>query len=500
MKKSIRHVFSEGTELDPSSEASHQRRAPHHASGGGHHGPGGGHHGPGGGHHGPGGGHHGPLGPKTPRRPLKHPKHKKRRPPVKKTPKSTTTTSTTTTTTPAPLPPLEFLQGEFDARLRHLNATCSKWRLGKWADGTAPQLEDDAKVVSSLPSNARYQALFVAKEKNISFCPIARAGSNWVAKRLLELSGLVSEQQMKALRQPPAVLARHRYPFLSSWDLYPVVLAQSTNLMVVRHPFDRLLSYYRGELEEAKKNPNGFLTYGRRIVAKYRQKPEFKKEPTFGEYIHFLLDQDEKYMDESWHSVAKRCTPCHIPYNVIGRYESLWRDVSFAWATAGQFLDSEDYPVNEITSEIRRKYFSQLSLGDMIRLHKKYKLDFELFGYTLEEHLSYASTGDDSFDPAQLALLPRADTSYLLKVELTKEGKEEETHIVKEQGNRKESLSVTERVEEDNEEENEESDDGSGEEDFSESGEENLVQADENSDGGVDITKHSLGSVEVQRS
>ena len=45
----------------------------------------------------------------------------------------------------------------------------------------------------------------------------------------------------------------------------------------------------------------------------------------------------------------------------------------------------------------------------MVKLHDLYKLDFELFGYTLEEHLSFATKYDDNFDPEKLLGLPNSE-------------------------------------------------------------------------------------------
>ena len=33
----------------------------------------------------------------------------------------------------------------------------------------------------------------------------------------------------------------HSFPYLSSWEKYPVVLGQSLNAIMTRHPLDRLL-------------------------------------------------------------------------------------------------------------------------------------------------------------------------------------------------------------------------------------------------------------------
>ena len=109
-------------------------------------------------------------------------------------------------------------------------------------------------------------------ENKLTFCPIGKSAANWISKRMLQLTGEFGSTQLDRLQEPPSVIARHRFPFLSSWEKYSTVLSESTNMIFVRHPFDRLLQYYRDSLENAKKNPNEYLLYGRRIAAKYRKK------------------------------------------------------------------------------------------------------------------------------------------------------------------------------------------------------------------------------------
>jgi len=76
-------------------------------------------------------------------------------------------------------------------------------------------------------------------------------------------------------------------------DLILQVLQQSLKMLVVRHPFARLLSAYRDKLEHntAERARHGaahfFRKYGRKIVAKYRKQGDenHKPEPTFQEFV-----------------------------------------------------------------------------------------------------------------------------------------------------------------------------------------------------------------------
>ncbi|XP_064092572.1 carbohydrate sulfotransferase 10-like [Macrobrachium nipponense] len=333
---------------------------------------------------------------------------------------SRSTSSTTTTTTTTPIPPFEddIMREEQQRRLDILQETCTRWNLGLWAKGNNSNVTDEEKsALSTLPKNPLYQALLVSEKYHMAVCPVARAGIQWLSRRLLQLLGKFDERQLLHLQEPPSAIARHNFPYLSSWEKYPSVLSNSVTLLMARHPLDRLLASYRYLLEDPERNPHGYLHYGRRIVRSYRLAPGHGKAPTFEEFVRFLLARDMSHMEEAWQPAIRRCTPCHIPYNVITHYETLWHDVQWAWKKAGLgSLNTTDYVQYTMTPEIRRQYFSELTLAQVLQLYQKYKLDFDLYGYSLEEHMAYARPGDEAPDLKLMAIVPRKNTDNLQKL------------------------------------------------------------------------------------
>lgn len=330
---------------------------------------------------------------------------------------SSSTTTTTTTTTTTPLPPLEddIMIEEQQRRLDILHKACTRWNFGLWSQGENSNLTVEEKAaLSTLPKSPLYQALIVSEKDHLAVCPTARTGIQWLSRRLLQLTGKFDAHHLLRLQEPPSAIARHSFPYLSSWEKYPIVLAQSITMLMGRHPLDRLLASYRYLLEDPERNPHGYLHYGRRIVRMYRQVPGHGKGPTFEEFVKFLLARDMHHMEEAWQPVTRRCTPCHIQYNMIIHYETLWHDVQWAWKKAGfNSLNTTDYVQYTLTPDIRRQYFSELTIVQVLQLYTKYKLDFELFGYSLEEHMAYARPGDEPLDSALMADLPQPNSDHL---------------------------------------------------------------------------------------
>lgn len=287
--------------------------------------------------------------------------------------------------------------------------------MGLWASGQTNNFTEEEKLsIAAVPKIPLYQALLVSEEKRLAVCPVVKAGSQWLSRRLLQLTGKFTSTQLYRLHEPPSAVARYNFPYLSSWEKYPVVLEQCVTMLMGRHPLDRLLASYRHVLEDPESNPHGYLHYGKRIVRAYRKGPTPSKGPTFEEFVRFLLEHDSHHLDEAWHPIIRRCTPCHIPYNVVVHYETLWHDVQWAWKKAGLGpLNTTDYFVQTITPQVRREYFSELTLAQIIALYRKFKLDFDIFGYTLEEHIAYAKPGDEAIDPTLMNSLPRQNTDLL---------------------------------------------------------------------------------------
>ncbi|XP_076065933.1 carbohydrate sulfotransferase 14-like [Oratosquilla oratoria] len=323
-------------------------------------------------------------------------------PPRRKMVKSSTTT--TTTTTPVPVPPHEVLMQLQKEKLDQLWSTCSKWRQGLWQDATGDSLTEEEKILakpvfSYMPRIPAYQMLLTSERLGLAFCPIRRTGASWVAKRLLVASGNYKEEELYKLSQPTLELARRQYPFLKAWEDYPIFLRNATTMLITRHPVDRLIASYRHTLEDAKKNYQGYVKYGKRISRMMRQGETHWKsrEPTFREFVQYLLERDIRYFDDEWQPLTRRCTPCHIPFNVILQYETLWNDAHYAWGQTPSVkpINTTDYVTYSLTPDSKVKYVSQLTSKELMSLYHRYQLDFDLFGYTLDDYLPYTMSKEE---------------------------------------------------------------------------------------------------------
>ena len=77
---------------------------------------------------------------------------------------------------------------------------------------------------------------------------------------------------------------------------------------------------------ERNKVQRFYKLYGREILQKYRKKqptePKYKNAPTFREFIDYLVDLPLRRLDIHWLPTYLQCMPCHIKYDILGRYDT----------------------------------------------------------------------------------------------------------------------------------------------------------------------------------
>jgi len=157
----------------------------------------------------------------------------------------------------------------------------------------------------------------------------------------------------------------------------------------VRHPFERLISAYNDKLVEN----NSFyrMNYGRKIIRQYRMNPseeslELGHDVRFAEFVQFVIDEwrTGQLMDVHWRPMVDLCTPCHVHYDVIGKFETLKLDADFVLHSINQTRVPEFPQLHPVISKSSAKlYAAQLTEQQLNSiLFRVYKYDFEIFDYS----------------------------------------------------------------------------------------------------------------------
>ncbi|XP_014230650.1 carbohydrate sulfotransferase 11-like [Trichogramma pretiosum] len=306
-------------------------------------------------------------------------------------------------------------------RRARVQRVCQKYRLGPYR---TPDFEQEFRE----PPAPQYSVFYIDRAHNISYCPIYKAGSTtWIYNMCL-LNG-AEEAELASGKEQISMIARRLMPEIDL-PLAESLLNSSAKLLIVRHPFERLLSAYRDKLENSVAGrEHGTLhfykKFGSKIVAKFRDenvsppredqfvrvpgKPEpAGVEPTFREFVEYLVNTDlANYGDDHWMPYYLFCTPCLVDYDFIAKVETLARDQAYvihrlgldeaikprwqhAVGSSSNASSSSSPSINRV-SDLAKIYFGQLTQRQLRKLHDKFRLDLELFGYSAEEYYDYAT-------------------------------------------------------------------------------------------------------------
>ncbi|XP_043284079.1 carbohydrate sulfotransferase 11-like isoform X1 [Venturia canescens] len=183
--------------------------------------------------------------------------------------------------------------------------------------------------------------------------------------------------------------------------------------LVVRHPFQRLVSSYRDRIEDNSRftaqawiyvprifrvtRPELFRSNGsegnglQRIFDSHKR---LKLVPSFKEFIVWLLNQPSEKEDDHWSQYHKQCSICNVNFDYILNLDNYTiNDVTYIFKRLQ--LDEKRAYLPKIQSSRGGKsdfartceYFNELSRTLVIRLYERYKIDFEMFGYRHEDYV-----------------------------------------------------------------------------------------------------------------
>jgi len=285
---------------------------------------------------------------------------------------------------------------------RRLNVqnVCSKYGLGP-GSGPAKQTAQQTKNINELGllseewsflKRINWLYIYWSQQNSLTWCKVPKAGSSTWTYNFLKLAGV--DRKSHIHRE-----LRNFFPKQSNNK----VMQGTFRFMVVRHPFERILSAYRDKLEDLSRDLEArdghyYTMYGKQIVAEFRSKKNKNLtnvlEPTWREFITYILNTPVTKYDEHWMPIWMLCSPCIIRYDVISKMETFSEDTQFILQQAGLEEKLEvEWKHRTGTggdSDTIVDYYSQLTQSEIAELFKKYQMDFELYGYDPEPYFEIA--------------------------------------------------------------------------------------------------------------
>lgn len=193
--------------------------------------------------------------------------------------------------------------------------------------------------------------------------------------------------------------------------------------LFVRHPFVRIVSAFKDKAERNETEEQYFYErYWNPLLDRlYGKQRDSSLRVTFKEFVEELLLKEDPYQyDEHWAPIWTRCEPCYVDYDFIGKLETgeedfrrfkskvnsnlinmnIWENINVQFGEKllnnhnpdeNDKLNGKELKIKLRCQKQRLKYIEtiryllQLTPKTLIELYKRYYLDFELFGYNIEE-------------------------------------------------------------------------------------------------------------------
>ena len=297
----------------------------------------------------------------------------------------------------------------------------------------------------------RYQLM------DIVWCPVYKGGTRTWREFFFEIDPRTVDEKSKIKKKSHGeliamtlaitdVLNNVTYDKLAQqYNLNPLIQDDTENnhfhtFMVVRHPFERIVSAFRDKYEHSTKDwfkePKKdyfYKRHGWKMVEQFRNEaikkfgaeffskqnyygslynvtgvqddrfPRTKDHPIFWEFVQYIL-ADNLHADEHWNPITAHCSICHVDYNNIIRFENLETEgdfvkklfsrrrkrSNFTATTSASTANSQPskaltkaFPSMISNERLTQIYFETfLDENDVERLYKAYEDDFRIFEYS----------------------------------------------------------------------------------------------------------------------
>ena len=234
-----------------------------------------------------------------------------------------------------------------------------------------------------------FEHLAVNEKYKVIYCSIPKISCTNMKRVFLVLEGLYSSiTQVEMLSRQLVRLSNPKF----TEEQRQYMLKNFYKFVIVRDPFERLVSAYRDKLQ--RMNLGSWSPLVKRIIKKYRYNNTETNitglDVSFTEYVRHLIDNPPWMLDKHWMPYEDLCHPCHVKYDFIGSIDNLDRDVTHAMRQ----IHANETKHHVIRNSHARTKTKQTLAGFLKELSRKYfdqllavyKTDHELFGYPLPEY------------------------------------------------------------------------------------------------------------------
>ena len=276
-----------------------------------------------------------------------------------------------------------------DERLQHYDNTC-KWNR-----------KSDFKVVKDI-NYSKLTQLFVDDNYKMIMCSVPKAAtSNWQRVfNSLKFNGTKKPEEFTGYRTHRIAT---RFTEIIEGKPNPAYELEKrindpeyTVFINVRHPLTRLISAWRDKFDmRAKSFQYWQKKFGNYIKNQFEKEKYLEAKPSTHyiskeAFVDYVASVSAARHDHHWISFNRFCKPCSIRYDYVAHAETSAEDADYILRKAkvdgivklpGQYSSSPT--LNRKTSLL----YQNVSRKTIETLYNVYKLDFDMFNYTIDDYL-----------------------------------------------------------------------------------------------------------------
>ncbi|XP_045112573.1 carbohydrate sulfotransferase 10-like [Portunus trituberculatus] len=285
---------------------------------------------------------------------------------------------------------------------------------------------------TSVNQSLSYLDLLVHRYHRLIWCKVPKVASTSLVHGFLRVLGRDDLIQSVPRGQLHSVI-RNLMPHPSPQE----DLSSFTAFLVVRHPFQRLLSAYRDKLLNRLEHTQFSWfrdQYGSSIIQNHRRHPKpqrYQDVPTFREFVEYLIVTPVWEYNEHWRPYYMTCAPCHQRYSIIMKLDSIELESNYLVHITGlpelspkhvhatintsyaypslrnrnKKFQLSDFHIQRLhhkdrtgasDSDIESSFFSDLNMQLLMKLYSVYKIDFEMFDFSISPYDKYVQMNKKS--------------------------------------------------------------------------------------------------------
>ena len=261
-------------------------------------------------------------------------------------------------------------------RLRKLDKVCRKYG---WSTGF-----DKDKIEN-------YQRILVDEKHKVLYCSISKVACSSFRTFVLKAATGINNTRFHVHQKDQ--LRRVGLKFLIDYDPNDreTKLATYFKFIIVRHPFDRLISAYQNKFSSRTEFLRNYQMFIKKTLKENSTTDKYGRiQLTFNQFLYLVVNYYEtSFKNKHWLSYFEHCHPCNINYDYIIKLETIEHDLKIFFKNYFKSNEHQDVirrntarsNITDKLSEVTR-IFSAVDQNIVKELLNIYEKDFLLFSYT----------------------------------------------------------------------------------------------------------------------